>query len=203
MSEPDIQKYADLMDEIKRRTSVIDYFATGAGHALYEPTTIESICLQLRKILELIAMGSLVANKKAYSKAHSDFAKHWNAKYLMRDVELINSDFYPKPIIENPSQQENVVSEWQDRPNDYLTKKNFIKVYNKCGAIMHAGNPYGSQIDYSWYEQRISTWREQVINLLNCHTIRLVDNPNIYLVHMKEEGDEKVHYYTFEPVPNK
>ena len=58
MSEPDIQKYCDLMEEIKRRTSVIDFFLSGSGHALFQPITLESMGLQLRKILELIAFGS-------------------------------------------------------------------------------------------------------------------------------------------------
>ena len=68
MKKPDIVLYCDLMEEIKRRMSVIDFYLSGGGHALFEPTTIESIGLQLRKILELIAMASLVTNKKEYSK---------------------------------------------------------------------------------------------------------------------------------------
>jgi hypothetical protein len=37
MSEPDIVKYCDLMEEVKRRTAVIDFFLVGGGHALYQP----------------------------------------------------------------------------------------------------------------------------------------------------------------------
>ena len=55
MSEPDIQKYCDLMEEIKRRTAVLDFFLGGGGHALYLPTTVESGCLQIRKILERVS----------------------------------------------------------------------------------------------------------------------------------------------------
>ena len=63
---PDIVKYCDLMEEIKLRMNVIDFFIYGRGHALYPTPTLESGCLQLRKVLELIAFGSLVANKGAY-----------------------------------------------------------------------------------------------------------------------------------------
>ncbi len=187
------------MEEIKRRTNVIDFFASQQGHALYQATTIESICLQLRKILELIAMGSLVANKAEYSKAYADFSKHWNAEYLMKDIARVNPNFYPEPIIEKPSQQEGVKSDWEKREGDFLTKEDFIKVYKKCGAIMHAGNPYGSHVDYSWYEKNFPLWRQQIINLLNAHTIRLVNDPHLYLVHMQEERDERVHHYIFAP----
>jgi len=76
MIKPDIVKYCDLMEEIKRRTAVIDFFLVGDGHALYQPPTIESVGLQSRKVLELIAFGSLVANKESYSAAYARFAEH-------------------------------------------------------------------------------------------------------------------------------
>lgn len=199
MSQLEIQKYCDLMKEIKRRTSVIDFFLWGSGHALYQAATIESICLQLRKILESIAMGLLVANKDEYSEVCANFATHWNAEYLIGDVERVNPNFYPEPITEEPSSREEVKSDWKKRKSDYLTKEDFIKVYKKCGAIMHAGNPYGSRVDYSWYEKSLPRWRQQVINLLSSHTIRLVNDSNLYLIHLEEDRDERVHYYVFTP----
>src|SRR6267154_4901847 len=90
------------MEEVKRRISVVDFFFTGGGHALYVPTTVESVGLQLRKVMELIAFGSLVANKDAYSTMYAEFAKHWNARLLLRDLARINQDFYPKPVVEAP-----------------------------------------------------------------------------------------------------
>lgn len=203
MKEPDIIKYCNLMEEIKRRTAVIDIFLSGSTHALYKATTIESICLQLRKILELIAMGSLVANKKAFSKAYKNFSKLWNAEYILKDVERINPEYYPKPIVEVPSSKPGLKMDWKDKEqSEYLTKKEFIKLYKRCGAIMHSGNPYGSQVNYAFYEKEIPTWRLKIMNLLNTHQIRLFKDENIYLIHMKEERDDKVHHYTFAPVKN-
>lgn len=75
-----IALYADQMREIKRRMEVIDFFLHRGGHALYHPTTTESVCLQFRKILELIAFGSLIANKEHYSAVHKKFESHWNAE---------------------------------------------------------------------------------------------------------------------------
>ena len=79
------------MEEIKRRIKVIDYFLFGSGHSLYEATTLESVSLQLRKILELTAMATLVANKKEYAKVYSNFAKTWNAEYLLKDLARITT----------------------------------------------------------------------------------------------------------------
>jgi len=140
-----IHQYALIMKEIKNRIKVIDFFLHGPGHAIYPPTTIESICLQFRKILELIAMASLVANKKQYVKLHRDFGKHWNAEYLLRDLGRVNSDFYPKPISETPSAETGIKMHISDIEHDYLTKKDFIVVYKKCGGLLHADNPLGRQ----------------------------------------------------------
>ena len=200
MQEPDIIKYCNLMDEIKRRTAVITAFGSGGAAALYKATTIESVSLQFRKILELIALGSLVANKNEFSKVYADFAKCWNAQYLLKDIERVNPNFYPRPIVESPTSQPGVKMEWQDKKDGFLTKTEFLKLYEKCGAIMHAGNPYGSQIDYGYYERNVQGWLDKIIGLLNSHTIRLVNDPNLYLLHMKEDGDDKVHHYVFAPL---
>ncbi len=198
MKVPDIVKYCDIMEEVKRRISVIDFFLNGGGHALFEPTTLESIGLQVRKILELIAMASLVANKKEYTKVYSNFSKTWNAEYLIKDLARVNPDFYPKPIIEAPSEEAGVKNHLVERVGDILTQKEFIKVYKKCGAILHANNPIGRKISYEYYKQNIPEWRLRIINLLNNHQIKLVNEIGFYLIHMKEDRDEKVHFYTFE-----
>ncbi len=185
------------MEEIKRRIKVIDYFLFGSGHSLYEATTLESVSLQLRKILELTAMATLVANKKEYAKVYSNFAKTWNAEYLLKDLARINPSFYPIPIIEEQSDEVGVKRNLVDRPNDYLTKEEFIKVYKKCGAIMHASNPLGRKIGYEYYKKNLPEWRQKVLNLLNTHKIHLLNETGFYLIHMKEEKDDKVHFYSF------
>jgi len=168
MQSEAVQKYCGLMAEIKKRTAVIDAFTDGIVHAVYKATTIESIYLQFRKVLELIALGSLVANKDVFSAVYQDFAKYWNAELLVKDID------------------------------DFLTKEDLIKLYQKCGAIMHSGNPYGSQVDFAYYERNISHWRERIVNLLNSHLVTLVDDPNVYLIQM---GAATIHptYTPFAP----
>jgi hypothetical protein len=61
-------------------------------------------------------------------------------------------------------------------------------------------NPYGSQVDYAYYGKTLPQWRIQILNLLNNHKIKLVGETIFYLVHMKENQDDKVHYYKFGPL---
>jgi hypothetical protein len=120
---------------------------------------------------------------------------------MLRDLERVNPDFYPQPMVEVPSPDRRVVHELRDRQPDYLTKDEFERAYEKCGGLMHASNPYGSHLDFDYYRQKLPVWRLQIVNLLNIHKIRLVNDGVFYLVHMKEERDDKVHYYKFVRTP--
>lgn len=192
-------KYRAILIEIKRRTAVVDAFLFGSAHALYVPTTVESACLQIRKILELIAFSSLIANKEIYSSEYKKFAEHWNARLMLKDLERVNSDFYPKPIIQKPSNTPGIQSDWSDRQDDFLTKDNFLSVYEKCGGILHADNPYGVQTDYEKYLKQLKDWRNRIVNLLNAHTIKLVNDKNLYLFQMGG-ANANPSYNAFAPV---
>lgn len=194
---PPIHLYAEQMREIKRRTEVIDFFLRKDGHALYQPTTIESICLQFRKILELIAFSSLVANKDRYAAVHKKFESHWNAELLLRDLSRVNPDFYPKPIAEKKSATPGVVNDLIPITDGYLSQEDFIHIYKKCGGMMHATNPYGSKTGLHFFEKSFPTWRAKLIRLLNSHTVHLVGETGFWLIHMKEDGDNEVHFYEF------
>ena len=200
MNEIMHSKYAGQMEEVKRRMEVINFVEGGGGHVLYMPTTVELVYLQFRKILELISMASLVANKEAMEKVYRSrrkLASYWNAEKLLKNIDKINSDFYPHPIIENPSSNPKIKSEWKSREGDFLSRNEFVRLYNLCGSLLHANNPFGKEIDYTALKLEIPIWRIKIKNLLNSHTIRLVNDENLYLVHMKEERDDKVHTYTF------
>jgi len=195
-----IDQYCDVMEDIKRRKIVIDAFMMGKCTTPYKATNLETICLQVRKILELIALGSMVANHKEFSKQHEKFHKYWHAERILNDIEKMNPSFYPQPIEKILIPQDGVKAQRVNVKDGYLTKKEFVKVYNKCGGILHADNPFGSKTDYSYYEKGISAWMTRILKLLNAHTIRLLNDENIYLIHMEEERDRKVHGYTVAPV---
>ncbi|MBL4571867.1 MAG: hypothetical protein JKY86_02190 [Gammaproteobacteria bacterium] len=194
-------KYRSLLIEIKHRTKVVDAFIFRQAHAVYLPTTTESVCLQIRKILELIAFGSLIANLEEFSKQHEKFSKYWNASLMLKDMGRVNPEFFPRPIIQNPSEEIGIHRKWDDRPDDYLTKDKFVKVYEKCGAILHSDNPFGSKIDYLYYQSSLPIWRNELVNLLNAHTIKLVGDKNLYLFQMGS-GENNPSYNAFGPVEN-
>jgi hypothetical protein len=196
--EDNIKTYARIMKSVKLRTSfLVDPNVQTSDIA--RMVSIESRCLQARRILEAIVMASLVANKDEYSRVYNDFASKWNAKYLLRELGGVNADFYPCPIKEHSNPDSDII-EQSDFAGDYMTKTRFLKVYKKCNAIAHTENPFGSKTDYNFYERQLPVWMQWIINLLNCHRIRLLGEEGFWLIHMQEDGDDEVHYYRFEPV---
>lgn len=198
-SDHPIRLYALQMREIKRRMEVIDNFLLAGGHAIYRPTTTEFACLQVRHILELIAFASLCANKKVYSQVHSDFAKQWNAELLLRDLARVNPDFYPIPKIERPSDDPKVKTHLHDMSDGFLTQEEFFFVYKKCGAMMHAKNPFGSKTGHHYFEKILPLWREKIIRLLSNHSVKVLGHPGFWQIHTYEAGDDEVHFYEFVP----
>lgn len=193
----DLNLYLGLMNEVKKRTTAISHILNKQKTTSYQATNIEFMCLQIRKILELISLGSLVANKHEFEKEQIKYQKYWHAERILNDIERLNPDYYPRPIIEKQSDIPNVKNELIDKKDGFLTKTEFIKVYEKCGKIMHADNPFGSKVDFDYYEKQITKWLDEIIGLLNSHIIKLKGDDNFYLIHMKEERDDSVHGYNF------
>lgn len=57
----------------------------------------EVVGMLLRKVLEQIAFGSLVAHRETYDEFHKDAATIWRAKELIDRIEKIHPNFYPSP----------------------------------------------------------------------------------------------------------
>lgn len=150
VDESGIRQYANVMVEIKRRSRVIENFISGKNAATYMPTTTETIGLQFRKIFELIAFASLAANRKLYAAAYTNFARHWEASKLIGNLRRLNPDFYPVPIIITPDPAPNVKSAFSRRTEGFLTAAQLIKAHGRCGALLHAANPFGKGIDYDF-----------------------------------------------------
>lgn len=194
-----IEIYGSVMKEIKLRTEVIRLFLSGQREARYVPPTVETIGLQFRKTFELILFASLAANRYEYSRAYADFAKHWEAGRLIKNLRKINPNFYPKPIIEMSSERPELVRELKDRDQDYLTQGELSVAHGKCGSLMHAANPFAKPIDYPFFQKIFTEWLTKIVNLLNCHQVHLPGDSGFWLLHMEEEGKgNEVSWYRFE-----
>ena len=192
--------YADCMEEIKRRTEVVNGFQTGQCSTLYLQTTAESVALQIRKILELVALASMVANKTEYSRYRQNFYKDWNAKRILKTLKKANPKFYPIPGKQVLNSDTGKVDSVKRVKSGFLTEDDFITLYDACCDILHAENPFSRNQNPIAFLDSVPEWMSKVRNLLNHHTIQLTDESKELWVIMKAQLDGKAYVYEFEKV---
>ncbi len=181
-----LRLYQDCLYEIKKRIEVIADHINKATTEKYLIIEVETVCLQFRKILEKTALMSLVANKDLYAAQNESFAKHYHAERIMRDLERINPKFYPVPV--KRVETDGGYDDLTELEEGYLTKEEFVKLYEKCGGMMHAQNPFASVKAPEEYQAEFPKWLTKICLLLNHHIITLADE-GIMLVALMERKD--------------
>ncbi|MCF8721793.1 hypothetical protein [Nitrospina gracilis] len=195
----DAKVYCQLMEEIKIRIALIKSFLKSEipfGKDFYG---YENVCVHLRKILEIIAFSSLAANKEEYSKVHADFREKWNAKKLLRSIEKINPDFYPKPVGQAII-GENGVKHFPLVESGFLEKEEWLKLYDLCSKVLHFWNPFEERERQLNFERGIHEWVNRIQKLLDMHYVQLLNNNGLWLVVMVNAEDGKVHAYPSIPM---
>lgn len=198
-SDGRIEKYVEIMQEIKKRTEVIDFYLGQLPGPLYPASALETLGLQFRKVFELILFASLSANRKEYAVVHADFEKHYKADELLKSLRKLNPKFYPEPIVEKEVADPRVKHDLSPRRRDYLNENDLNEAYLKCGTLMHAAKPFGDEIDYAYYQARFPIWRQRFVNLLNNHIVHMIGDGGFWVIHMQEEGHDRVTHTRFEP----
>lgn len=193
--------YVRQMEEVKQRMEVISQSLRTVETTPYKQASVESIGLQFRKVLELIAFASLCANRNAYSKVHEDYAKHHRADILLKELERVNPLFYPAGVRNTGKKVDGV--EMPELVPGALTKEEFVDIFKKCGRLLHTPNPFSGIPSLEFYLKSFPVWLNKVVLLLNIHMIHLVDEPTMWIINMQEDGDDRVHAYTFERVSNR
>ena len=193
--------YAGCMEEVKRRASVIEGFLRRELTARYLQTTAECIGLQLRKILELIALASMVANESEYGRHRKNFHRGWNGKRILDTLQRANPQFYPVPTTQVLDPRTGKVVETREIQSGFLTKNDYVRLYDACGIVLHAQNPFSKRAqDPRAFLDDAPAWIEKIRVLLNHHAIQLFEQDRQIWVSMEAESDGKVHACEFQRV---
>ena len=190
--------YCDLMEDIKRRIKLITRFTSGELQLDSEQFVYECVSVQLRKVLELIAFGSLCANKAKYAQVHGDFAKHWNAKRLLKNLGDVHPGFYPKPMRFSHTKPDG--TKLLNRANrGFLTQDEFVVLYDKCSQVIHVRNPFSKLEPRIDFVRRVDQWVGRVQQLLDLHLMHFVGETKVWVVSMHNLSDGRVHTYVADP----
>ena len=91
-----IEMYLRAMYEFRERTIAIglmcnNMYKVKKGGSVFD---IENICLQMRKLLELIAMSSLIMNKEGFEKAQKNLSDNVECKINLKRCKTHSSSIF-------------------------------------------------------------------------------------------------------------
>jgi hypothetical protein len=181
-------RYTDLMQEIKERLYAIEDVLS-ARTALQGPLAHEFCFLQLRLICECISYACVIAHAYIRELTASKFQKEWSADSLMKALDSLHKDFYPKP--QKITVTDRVQLDEMDAP--YLTKAELRKLNGICGYRLHRGSP--EKYTYNPTPQRLAADRQTVIDygnkvfrLMESHLIAHRGDARYILCRFRERG---------------
>ena len=183
--------YQDLMVELKARAESINA-VTGLSATIPAPLLREYGYLQLRMMCELIALGCLVAHGDIPATHTKSFQKAYDPADIFRKLEALHPDFYPVPI-----KPEKTPDGWHfdqyDKP--YLTKSELIRLYGKCGDVLHKGSVrklLNGKVQPVVNFDDINEWGQKLLNLVSSHRIGRIGNKLQFIVLFSLTGQAQV-----------
>jgi len=192
-------QYCGFLNEIRVRLELVRNICNGTLSVGSELFDYELASVNLRKVLELIAFGSLTANKSAYSVAYVGIEKKWRAKALLDELEKIHSDFYPKPLLHPAVREGNPRHLHFDfQSAGFLTRDEFIELYDLCSKVIHTQNPFAGAVAVN-FRITVVEWVARIEKLLSFHLFRLSGMPQIWIGELTAPGDGKSHVYIASP----
>jgi hypothetical protein len=187
----EIEIYVKQMGEVRHRLGLVQAVLAGSVRSGHETFDAELIFIQLRKALELIAFGSLCANKQKFSEVYEKFADQWSAKRLFRDLHKVNPNFYPEPL-EEPKRLPNTGGPRHfhfDRPSDgFMTANEFVQLYDSTADVLHIRNPFKPGDPTIRIGYTVEQWVARIQRLLSWHLMHLTDG-GVWVIKIPTEGD--------------
>lgn len=166
--------YLNCMEEAKHRLTAAEMYCAGVTSQPILDT--ECSCLQIRKALELLAYASIAPHESKYAEWRKnspnlpgDYSKDYNGRAILTSLKAVNPYSYPRPL--SPKVKTENGWHFPEFHGDYLNKKKYERLYDKCGALLHADNPWGNKKFYDQFKSNIPRYIALIRSLLNVHSI--------------------------------
>lgn len=183
------------MEEVKVRVRAVT--AALESNILAEPFRSELVALQLRRVLELIAFGSLSVNKANYAAAYPKFEQHWKAVKMLQALEKIHPAFYPQPhLLESRGPGRFHLA--LPAPG-FLTREQFVELYDATSDSLHTTNPFAVQKSSNAVDNP-RQWVARIQRLLDVHLMCIAGKSEVWLIRMEDKTDGRVHAAIAQPL---
>ena len=185
-------KYTICMDEIKIRVKIVEQVLNNKINTSYLIVNVELVCIQIRKILELIALSSIVANKEEYQKVKKAIERAWKTKEILKELNLINPNYYPQPITLECWNGDNNNTRTKPVKSGFLTREELLNIYAICSDMLHAQNPFAEKKQFNRILKLVPTWLKKIKTLTNIHIIQLIDENTMIISIINFEYEKEV-----------
>jgi hypothetical protein len=165
--------YSLLMQEAKARLFATDAALEGRT-GLPNAMICEFCFLQLRMLCELIALGCLTAHGDL--PIGKSLKKEWHAGEIIRELEGLHPEFYPKAAAEGETAEG-------------FTKEELMKLYRRCGELLHRGSSrtlWSRDGQGDTGIEEIRNWKQKIAAQLSSHTIVMADGNTTALFRLRE-----------------
>jgi hypothetical protein len=188
--EAAIQLYADLMAEVKVRINSIPTVANNPN-GLPKPLIREFCFLQLRMLCELVALSCLTAHGDIRATQSKTARKAYSAEKIIQLLDDLHPDFFPQPV--KVTTPEPNFHHMEPANGDFLTKAELLRLYARCGDILHRGSikkllSEKKPIQTSFSD--INEYAKKVTALLRIHQVALLGGEIsiVCILHNKVQG---------------
>jgi hypothetical protein len=170
--------YATLMGEITRRYEVIQSMVYGGQLTGAHITRCEIAGLNFRKIAELIIFANLIGHEEEYANLHPTYQSEWRLSQIIKRIKVINPNYYPKAVIYTegtlPNGEQGIIID-NSPEGQWLSEDELVGMYNDCGDLLHARNPFQDAVDLDEFDAKFQMWSPKIEALLAQHQVALVD----------------------------
>jgi hypothetical protein len=189
----DVRKYEYVMHTIKGRKEHIEWIANSAGSmGRVSWFMVESICLQLRMMIEDIAIACVIANASEMPELAHSLRGEYRPSLILKGLEKINPECYPTPVVKDETEGRDAgLMEIRLRPGcDWLTRHEAVQEYGRLSNVIHRNlKAYdGGPVDYLELYRRCIRVENRISNLLSHHRIVVLEENMMYMVLMSSMG---------------
>jgi hypothetical protein len=196
LSPQDLEQYATFLRGAKRRIDL-------ARDSIVSPQgthSIELAALQLRFVLEEIALSSLVTKRGAFSAVSTALAKTrpLKAHKLARNANL---NYWPQPL--KREQQAAGHYRLNEIPSaEWVTDREWPRLHGELSTrLLHARNPLCSPVDWEGERRWLLDPLQKLEVLLLHHKIGLADRDQLVIGLVLPNDPREVQVVPFAPLP--
>lgn len=164
--------YIACMKEIVERINYIKEYLENINNLKNKSLALESICLQYRKIFELIAISTIVANQRQFTLQNKKLLKEWHPETIIKGIKKINPHYFPIPVI-NETIYGVVLCRFKKIDSTSLSESELISAWKSCSNHLHTRSPFDKKLDEHSILNNFQTWWDKIQGLLYTHSVRL------------------------------